>query len=285
MMFAGRALRAVALLVTLFLSACGGGGGAGPAPVIISPGIQLGEPSPVAFVTTAFVARARVEHCSEVRNRLFVIDNRLVLWDRAGNCPDNANAQVLFGANVDTVLCSAGDSIAGPVVSCKNASDRALFDTLRKNLDRADLGIGGTYSVREVSFLPVEGSAIAFFDTLASAGMSSILAPRQVVVRDAAAFAVLWQQHAVGINPAPALPKVDFNTQIVIGLFAGTSAGCHDISLQRVVVSGEALVAEYQEHDAPPGSACIAAQTSPMQLTVLGRTEAAITFRRVAPAP
>lgn len=284
MMFAARALRALPLLVILNLSACGGGGGGGtvPAPVIISPGIQIGEPSPVAFVTTAFVTRARAENCSEIRNRLFVVDNRMVLWDRVGKCPDNASAQVLFGANVDTVLCSAGDSIAGPVVSCKNAADRTLFDTLRKNLDRADLGVAPGHSVREVPYWPAEGAGISF-TRLASAAMSGIVAPKQVVVRDAAAFAALWQQHGANTDSAPDLPKVDFSTHMVIGLFAGYSGGCHSISLQRVLASGNVLVAEYQENEGPAGAVCIAAMTSPMQLTVLMRTEAAVTFRRVAP--
>lgn len=280
MMFAARALRALPLLITVSLSACGGGG-TGGAPAPVSP-IFAAPPVAAALLTTAFVAKARAEPCSDIRSRLLVLDTRMVLWDRAGSCPDNASAQVLFGATVDSVLCSASDTIAGPVVSCKDAADRALFDTLRKNLDRADLGVAGTFSVREVAFLPAEGAVLAF-DALASAGMSAIVAPKQVLVRDAAAFAALWQQHAAAINPAPALPKVDFSTHMVIGLFAGTSGGCHDISLQRVFVSGEALVAEYQEHDAPVGAICIAAQTSPMQLTVLRRSEATVTFRRLGP--
>ena len=147
MMFSGRALRALPQMIAVLLTACGGGGGPASTPVITAPGIQIGEPTPGAFATAAFVAKARVEHCSELRNKLYVIDNRMVLWDRAGNCPDNSNAQVLFGATVDTVLCSAGDSIAGPVVSCKDAADRPPFDTIRKNLERADLGLAGSHSV------------------------------------------------------------------------------------------------------------------------------------------
>lgn len=287
MTFLRRALRALPLMFALLLSACGGGGDAitaalVTAPVSNAPGIRIGEPSPAAFATVVFVTRARLENCSDIRNRLYVIDKRMVLWDRAGNCPDNGHAQILFGADVDTVLCSASDSIAGPLVSCKDPADRALFDTIRQNLGRTDLGLAATHSVVEVNFLPRDGAAIAF-EALFNSGMSAIVAPRQVVVRDAAEFAILWQQHGASLSPAPGLPKVDFTTQMVIALFAGASAPCHDISLQRVFVSGDKLVAEYQEHDAGPGVACIAAQTSPMQLSVVKRSDAALEFRRVSP--
>jgi hypothetical protein len=285
MMFSGRAQRALPLMtasvLALMLAACGGGSGVNT-PVIISPGIAIGEPVPGALVTTAFVAKARVEQCSDIRNRLFVIDNKMVLSDRAGNCPDNGNAQVLYGSNVETVLCYSADSIAGPVTTCKDEANRALFDTMRKNLDFADLGLGAAHTVKAVDFLPADGSALQFA-AVSNAGMSAIQTPKQVVVRDSAAFAALWREHTANLSVAPPLPKVDFATHIVLGLFAGNSQGCHEISMQRVLVSGDKLVAEFIERDINPVAMCIAAQTSPMQLVAVQRTQAAVEFRQVKP--
>lgn len=285
MMFSGRARRALPMMLgpalALMLAGCGGGGGVNT-PVIISPGIAIGEPVPGAFVTTAFVAKARVEQCSDIRNKLYVIDNKMVLSDRAGNCPDNGKAQVLYGSNVDTVLCYAADSIAGPVTSCKDDANRALFDTIRKNLDRADLGLGGAHTVKAVDFLPADGSALNFA-VVSNAGMSAIQTPKQVVARDAAALAALWREHSANLAAEPPLPKVDFTTHMVLGLFAGNSAGCHEIGMQRVVVSGDKLVAEFIERDIDPVAMCIAAQTSPMQLVAVQRTDAAVEFRQVKP--
>jgi hypothetical protein len=123
-------------MFTFFLSACGGG-----------------DSAQVAMDTTAFVAKAKLEKCGDIRNKLYVLDERTVLWERAGNCADNASAQVLFGDNVDTVLCTANDTVGGQVAGCKDPANRAVFDTIRNNLNRADLGLAGSYRVREVSIL------------------------------------------------------------------------------------------------------------------------------------
>lgn len=84
---------------------------------------------------------AREATCSESANRLYVIDDRYVFWRREGNCPDNAFAHTLFGRSPEDILCRTGDSIAGPMTSCVKGAPRALFDTVRANMDREDLGL------------------------------------------------------------------------------------------------------------------------------------------------
>lgn len=269
---------ALPLMIAVMLSACGGESASTLSAANV---MQSGEPPPVLLATTAFVSRARLEHCSEVRNRLFVLDNRMVLWDRVGNCPDNSFAQVLFGANVDTILCSAKETIAGPVVSCTDPANRALFDTIRNNLPRTDLGLGAGHSVTEVNFLPRDGSAVPF-EALFNTAFSGIGTPRQVVVRDAAAFAELWKQHGANTSPAPASPTIDFYRHMVIGLFAGTSQSCHEIGLRRLTVSGDKLVAQYTNRVIISVAPCHTALTAPMQLTIVKRSDAAVQFERVA---
>lgn len=283
MTYTGRALRALPLAACLVLSACGGGDG-GSTPVLISPGIGIGEPTPQPLVLTPFIEKARTEACSEQRNKLFVIDNKMVLSDRVGNCADNSYAQVLYGASVDNILCYAADSIAGPVVSCKDEASRAVFDTARKNLDRPDLGLSAAHTVKEVFFLPAEGSGLALGE-VAIAGNSAIGAPRQVVVRDAAAFETLWREHGANSVPAPATPKVDFSTHMVIAVFGGAKPGCHEIRFNRVLVSGGKLVAEYVERDINPFTVCLAAQTAPMHMVAVPLSDAAVEFRAIAGLP
>lgn len=283
MMYTGRVLRALPLAACLALSACGGGEG-GKTPVLISPGIGIGEPTPPPLNVTPFIEKARTEACSDVRNRLFVIDNKMVLSDRAGNCADNSYGQVLYGASVDNGLCSASDSIAGPVASCKDEASRVLFDTMRKNLDRPDLGLGAGHSVKEVFFLPAEGTGLALGE-LAKASTSAISTPRQLVVRDAAAFEALWREHGANALPAPALPKVNFATHMVIAVFAGAKPGCHEIRIQRVLVSGARLVAEYVERDINPFAVCIAAQSAPMHMMAVPRSDAPVEWRAIAGLP
>jgi hypothetical protein len=105
----------------------------------------------------AFQAMARAAGCSEQRNRLFVIDGTQVLWDHAGNCADAAYGQVLFGATPDAVLCTSGDTLAGPRTGCTDPALRPLFDTVLANLDKADLGLGSAHKVERVDFLAAPG--------------------------------------------------------------------------------------------------------------------------------
>lgn len=90
--------------------------------------------------------------CSDIRNRLFLIDNELVLSDRCGNCADAGYIVILFGSTVDTVLCEWHDSIAGPVKECHNKGYSAMFDTIIDNLDKSDLGLGSSHTITEIQF-------------------------------------------------------------------------------------------------------------------------------------
>ena len=92
---------------------------------------------------------ARKGICAERRNRLFLIDGKTVLWDRAGNCADNAYEQTWFGSSPDQVICRVHDSIAGPRKTC-DPSRAAEFDTILENLDAPDLGLGTEHRVETI---------------------------------------------------------------------------------------------------------------------------------------
>jgi hypothetical protein len=99
-----------------------------------------------------FEELARQGVCADIRNRLFLIDDTLVLWDKAGNCADGAYEQTLFGATPEQVLCRYGDSIAGPRKECRNPAVAPLFDTILAHLDQPDLGLGPRHTVRPIPF-------------------------------------------------------------------------------------------------------------------------------------
>jgi len=101
-----------------------------------------------------FIIQARNAECSDLRNILYVIDNRLVLWDRAGNCSDSNYSQTLYGQNIDQVLCRHFDSIAGPQTVYYDEKHKGLFDTALANLDKPDLGLGPEHKVVPMSALP-----------------------------------------------------------------------------------------------------------------------------------
>lgn len=144
----------VALAGALALSGCGGASGVTGQGQQAGQGVAAGEPSGAAPVTADFIAHAQEANCADQRNRLFLIDKRMVFWDRAGSCADNAYGRTLFGATPQTVLCSVADSIAGPQTICNDEQARALFNTILASLDKSDLGLGSTHQVEAIAIPP-----------------------------------------------------------------------------------------------------------------------------------
>jgi hypothetical protein len=110
--------------------------------------LQGAHPMPV----TPFIAMAKASPCNDIRNRLFLIDQNVMFWDRAGKCPDNSYEFTLFGATPTTVLAVNQDSIAGPRTNYHDENYRPMFDTIMKNRDKADLGLGGKHQVQAIPF-------------------------------------------------------------------------------------------------------------------------------------
>lgn len=271
---------AAGLIAGAMLAACGGGSSDGGAMGSrqAGQGIAVGEPNGGVPVASEFIKLAREAGCTSERNRLFVIDDKYVVWDRAGNCADASWGLSLMGATPEAVLCSAGDSIAGPRTTCADESARSLFETIRNKLDKDDLGTGR--KVEQIRFLPKSGEAIAF-RPLIRESFSGVKEARQVVVTDAAAWNALWAEHSAGRNPAPA-PQVDFSKHMVVGVFSGEhNSGCWDTAILRVGALDERIVVEYEIRDITPVAICLPVVTQPAQLVVIDKLDAKVEFLRV----
>ena len=120
---------------------------------LLSIGCQ-NEPPASAVNVAPFIAMARAAECTEVSNRLFVIDQRSVFWDRRGvSCIDGLYSLTLYGSTPDVILCERHDAIGGGnVTNCPDESYRGMFETMRANLDQPDLGLGSAHSVQTVPF-------------------------------------------------------------------------------------------------------------------------------------
>ncbi|MFQ6613128.1 MAG: hypothetical protein ACE5D2_08535 [Fidelibacterota bacterium] len=95
---------------------------------------------------------ARNADCADIVNRLFLIDGKMVFWNKEGNCADAAYTRTLFGKTTDEVLCYIRDSIAGIQTACQ-ASSQEMFNTIISNLNQAELGLGKNHQVEEIPFL------------------------------------------------------------------------------------------------------------------------------------
>ena len=101
---------------------------------------------------TPFQDMARARVCSDIRNRLFLIDDQFVFSDVAGNCADASYSETLYGRIPDQVLCVWHDSIAGPMKNCQNEQYQDMFNTITAHLDQPDLGLGSEHTVQIVPF-------------------------------------------------------------------------------------------------------------------------------------
>jgi len=113
---------------------------------------RLGEQRSTAIDLAPFKAIAKAGACADVRNRLFLIDDQWVFWDREGTCADAAYGETLYGNTPGEILCDFHDSIAGPVKDCQGEGYLVLFDTMTANLDKPDLGLGSGHTVQPVPF-------------------------------------------------------------------------------------------------------------------------------------
>lgn len=279
-------LHALPLIGALLLAACGGGGGAAPSSPAQtaggSQGVAVGEPHPGAPARDEFVALARDAQCADQRNRLYVIDGKQVLWDRAGSCADNAHVLSLYGLTPGQLLCASSDTIAGPRTSCSEESYRGMFDTISRHLDEADLGLGASHKVEVLSFLPKPGPVP--FEPLLQDDYSGVTLKQNVVVRDAASFERLWNEHFLGRSPAQPLPKVDFTRKMVVGVFTGAQpTGCRSVSITKTAVEGRQMTVEYEISTLMTVAVCTQANTAPVSMAVVDRTDGAVEFVGITP--
>jgi len=109
---------------------------------------------------------------------------------------------------------------------------------------------------------------------------SQIESARNVTVRSSAEWAALWKEHAAG-TPAP---KVDFNRDMVVGVFLGTRpTGGYAVTITTVETQDADLVVTYQEAQPKPGEMLTQALTSPVHLVRVPQHKGSVRFVK-APA-
>ncbi|MDQ1833441.1 hypothetical protein [Massilia scottii] len=253
-----------------------------PAPASVTvPGVAEPDPSASGVFITPFVQRARQSTCGQYYNRLFVVGEKYVFAGQNGSCDANPEREVLFGATPDSMLCTSYYGRLGGKESCADPMHTGLFEKLGGMQTSPKLLPAGI-KTEEIFFLPKEGSRLAL-TPLAQDNASAIKTPRQLVIRDAATLAAVWAGHTGGSASPAARPVVHFENEMAIAVFGGSSSACVEFGIRAVRVSAGKLVAEYEQRSAPPGSACAKPDSAPMQMVMLDRSYASVTFDKVAP--
>jgi len=119
------------------------------------------------------------------------------------------------------------------------------------------------------------------YDTVERSGVySGVPAERLVVVRDAPNWMALWTQYTANVMPQPALPAVDFNTRMVIGVYLGARPdGCYSVAITQVLQDNGNLSVEYSEVRSQ--GACIQVITYPSHIISVPATSGTVQFLRI----
>ena len=106
---------------------------------------------------------------------------------------------------------------------------------------------------------------------------SGISSPHQVAVRDAEAWKALWGEHAGG-RP---LPAVDFDREMVAGVFSGTkpTAG-FSVEIVGYRETGADVVVYFRETGPRPGAITAQVLSSPYHLAAIPRHPGSVTFEK-----
>jgi len=122
------------------------------------------------------------------------------------------------------------------------------------------------------------------FQTVAKGYRSGVNALSQIAVRGHGEWTALWRKHASVESGSPPLPVIDFDKEIVVGLFLGYKpTGGYDVQISRVERRNDALTIYYQEKSPPPGAMVTQALTQPFHIVrIIGEVGSEVIFRRVS---
>lgn len=123
------------------------------------------------------------------------------------------------------------------------------------------------------------------FETIAQGEFSSITRSREVVIKNGDDFNNLFQEMGKGITP----PKVDFSTQMVIGIFLGnrpTSGYGVEITNISIDLDGKIVTVQAVENVPPQGTTVLQLITNPYHIISTPKRDAEVKFiKTVIPVP
>jgi hypothetical protein len=118
--------------------------------------------------------------------------------------------------------------------------------------------------------------------TVEKGDRSGIRGPLQTVIRNQDEWKALWKRHSsTDTNPPPA-PIIDFDREIVVGIFLGEKrTGGYEVEIVRAERRDSSLYFYYREESPPPGAMVTQALTQPFHLVKIAKYEnLQVIFRR-----
>ena len=107
--------------------------------------------------------------------------------------------------------------------------------------------------------------------------------PATLVIRDSSAWAAAWTTVHLGVEPAPALPAVDFGQEMIVLTAIGQQPnGGHSVMITGATFDSTGAVVVRAEHTTP-GASCMTsmALVQPVDIARIPQSSAAVRFEVV----
>ena len=116
---------------------------------------------------------------------------------------------------------------------------------------------------------PSDAAPVAF-ETVKQARYCGVQDKRSLLLRSEEAWTSLWQEVGSNQMPAPALPEVDFGSQVLIACFMGAqNTGGYGLEIQRIQVKGKTAFVSVKHSKPGPNCFVTEAITQPYQIVSL----------------
>lgn len=292
MMMYARLIHVVPFVAVALLEACGGNTAAQPPRVATSPGIAVGEPHPQpAPIIGDFDLLAWGDSGVTKPQNVVIRDaaELATLWAQhtSNRIPAPAMPEVDFKQKmvVGVFLGQTGNGCAGTGIHhVRDEGTKVVvsYEPLvpQTGICPAVIRTPSAMAVVDRRDAPVEfvaaSSSPVALTTVEKTYMSNVKVARTVVVKDQAAWAALWAEHADTSKPPMA---VDFSRNMVVASFMGERPfGCFAVTLEAAFRAGS-VVTVRRTHNVPgPAVMCSQAVTSPAHIVVMEKTDDKVVF-------
>ena len=139
--------------------------------------------------------------------------------------------------------------------------------------------LSSSAEVARSSSSPAPGAYVPFFTV--DKGVRSGLSERKfAVIVTAKEWKDLWLTHQSGVSSGPQAPQVDFQEEMVVGVFSGAKAtGGYGIEIKRVELdAGKRMLVLWAETAPAPGSMVTEALSQPYHIVKLKRQNLPVAF-------
>jgi hypothetical protein len=122
------------------------------------------------------------------------------------------------------------------------------------------------------------------FTTIDRTNYSLVQVAKNVVVKDAASWTLLWKAHS---GSDANVPAVDFSQKMVVAVFRGTLPnGCYSTMITQVYRATSAITVHRVDTEPGPDAICTLAIVTPAHLIAIPRSDEQVAFtaeRRTVP--